>query len=85
MNKISSKATSKVTGYVKTVERDKSGNAFQVAIETKNFESFIVADNKEGRELLENIDKKVRVNGYIAGKHFNGREIIFVKNFQIIE
>ena len=73
----------KITGYVTSTDRDKRGNVVQVAIETEDFEKYIVAENKVGRKLFDFINKKVKVNGFIAGQYLNGREIIFINNYEV--
>lgn len=72
------------TGYIMAVEKDKRGNTLQVALETDNFDRFIIGGNKMGRELINYIFKKVKVKGHIAGEQFNGNEIFFVTHYKIM-
>lgn len=75
----------KITGYVTSTDWDKRGNVVQVTIETEDFERYVVAENKIGRELIDFINVKVKVNGFIAGQYLDGSDVIFIKNYEIIK
>lgn len=70
-------------GYVIINEKDRRGNIVQIALETEDFQKFIVGDNIAARKLLNLINSKICVEGYIAEKSYDGQEIIFVKNFSL--
>ena len=72
------------TGYIMSAEKDKRGNTIQVALETDNFDRFIIAENKVSRELNDFLFKKVKVKGYISGEQLNGNEIFFITHYKII-
>lgn len=85
MSNIRTKNHIKITGYVTSVDHDKGNNVLQVAIETENFEHYIVADNRIGKELLNCVDQKVKVSGLIIGEYFDGSEIIHVNTYRILK
>ena len=84
MKKPENKNRVHITGYVTSTDRDKQGNVIQVSIETEDFEKYVVAENKAERKLLDFINKKVKVNGFIAGQYLDGREVIVIKKYEII-
>ncbi len=75
----------KITGYVTSTDRDKRGNVVQVSIETEDFVRYVIAENQVGRKLFDFINKKVKVNGFIGGQNLDGREIIFINNYEVIK
>ncbi|MBC8180096.1 hypothetical protein H8E88_03130 [candidate division KSB1 bacterium] len=75
----------KITGYVTSTDRDKQGNVVQVAIETEDFVRYVIAENQVARKLFDFINKKVKVNGFISGQYLDGREIIFINNYEVIK
>ena len=84
MKKITKNILTKITGFIRPKERDKSDNVVQVSIETKDFEEYIIAENHAGRQLFDYIDDMVAVKGYIVGEYFDGSEIFFVESYEII-
>lgn len=85
MKAVGKNVSTKIIGKINANDYDKGGNVVQVSIETENFEKYIIGDKNKGKELLKLIDKIVKVNGYIGGEYYDGSEILYVKNYKIIE
>ena len=69
------------SGYVIINEKDRRGNIVQIALETEDFQKYIIGENTAAHELLNFINLKISASGYIAGNNLDGQKIIFVKNF----
>lgn len=63
-------------GIVIPTQWDRRGAVIQVAIQTTNFEKYLISDNKT-LNLLNMIDQHIHIRGVVVGED--------VKGFQIIE
>lgn len=64
-----------VLGVVIPTQWDKRGNIIQVAIQSDNFEKYLV-DDDQNITLLNMMDKKIHVRGFIIGEDVMGQKII---------
>ena len=69
----------KISGFVTAMERDKSGNVLQVALEDDQFSKYVIVIDKKNNELLKHLNKKVLVSADIIDYDFNERPILAVK------
>ena len=69
----------RVSGFVTPLEKDKSGNVLQVALEDDDFNKYVIIIDKKNNELLKHINKKVIVSGDIMDYDFNERPVLDVK------
>jgi hypothetical protein len=74
-----------VTGIVIPSERDSHGNVVEVAVETEDFETYVIAPADSNEGLFELVDEKVRVSGKVSGKDINDNPILAVDAFEMIE
>ena len=64
-----------IDGVVIPTQWDKRGNIIQVAIQSDNFERYLV-DGEYAHELIRNIDHNIRISGIIVGEDLVGDKII---------
>ncbi len=60
-------------GVVIPTQWDRRGNVIQVAIQTENFEKYLIGDKVD---LLEKIDQHIHVKGAIVGEDVKGLQIL---------
>lgn len=74
-----------IIGNIFPAKKDKDGKVIQVLIDSsdQDQDSYFIAKNKIGNELLKLIDHKVRVTGYVK-EDDNGDLIFNVKNFKTL-
>lgn len=70
-----------ITGIVIPAEWDDDDNVIGVAIETDDFEEYVVEDNEKGRELLAFIDYEVEATGSVR-KQRDGEMTISVRRYE---
>ena len=72
-----------VTGCVLITAVNRYSRAIEIAIETKDFQRYIVIHNKKGLELFNHISKVVTVSGIIISKDIDNNSIINVSDFNL--
>jgi hypothetical protein len=70
----------KITGIVLPAEWDDDNNVIRVAIETEDYDEYLVENNEKGKELLALIDFKVEATGTVRQR--DGDMIISVKRYE---
>jgi len=68
----------KITGFISPMEKDKSGNILQVAVEDDQFNKYIVTIDKKNSDLLKFINKNVILSADIIDYDYNERPILNV-------
>ena len=61
----------------------RNGKVLELAIETEEFEQYIISLNKKGKELLDLLYANVTVQGIVLGIDSEGNEIIQVNEYSI--
>ena len=74
-----------VTGVVMPSERDSHGNVVGLAVETEDFETYVIEPAPSNEGLFELVDEKVRVSGRVSGKDIHDNPILAVDAFEMIE
>jgi len=69
----------KISGFVTAMEKDKSGNILQVAVEDEQFNKYVVVIDKKNSDLLKFINKNVLLSADIIDHDFNERPVLGVK------
>jgi len=73
-----------VDGYVTVLDKDKSGNPLQVALDAADFSRYIVNMDKDAQQLLNLIDNHVHISGLIVSENSLGNPIIKIKTCRVI-
>ncbi|UCD87225.1 MAG: hypothetical protein JSV01_05545 [Desulfobacterales bacterium] len=73
-----------ITGVVIPDDWDKHDNVIRVAIKTSDYDEYVVEYNRQGKQLLSMIDRRVRVRGAVR-ERLNGDLTISVDNYKVIE
>lgn len=74
----------KIKGVITVSNKDKSDHVIEVAIESDDFEKYIVANNKISKSLFDLIEKKVKVRGQVTGENMFGDQIIKINDYEVI-
>lgn len=70
-----------ITGIVIPAEWDDDDNIIQVAIQTEDYDEYLVEHNEKGKELLSFIDYEVEAVGHVR-KRKDGEMTITVKRYE---
>lgn len=81
----SNKQRINLVGYVISTDWDTEGDITQIAIETDDFETYLIEKDDVGLKLFEFVNKEVGLEGVITGEDPNGYEIIKVSSYKLIE
>jgi len=75
-----------IIGNIFPAKKDNNGKVIQVLIDSSDQEqdSYFIAKNKIGNELLELINRKVQVTGYVK-EDDNGDLFFNIKNYKTID
>jgi hypothetical protein len=71
-----------VTGNVEWVATDKNDNVSLVAISTET-EEYMVGDDAKGKELLQLVNRRVKVTGKVT-ENDNGQPTIHVSKYALV-
>ena len=74
-----------VKGYVTVLDKDKSGNPLQVAINADDFSRYVLRMDEKAIPLLRMIDKRVHIKGLIAGEDPSGNTVVKLLRVSIIQ
>ena len=74
--------TATLTGKVEWVSVDENSKVSLVAIATQS-EEYMVGDDAKGKELLQLVNKRVKVKGRIA-ENESGQRIIYVSKYELV-
>jgi hypothetical protein len=81
----SNKQRINLVGYVISTDWDTEGDITQIAIETDDFETYLIEKDDVGLKLFDFINKEVGLEGVITGEDPNGYQIIKVAGYKLIE
>ena len=73
-----------ITGIVIPAEWDDDDNITRVAIQTEDFDEYLVENSGKGKDLTAFIDYNVEVTGTVK-RRADGESTIKVKNYQALE
>jgi len=73
-----------ITGYLAVYDRDKSGNAFQISIESDDFITYIIETDQIARQMFPLIEKHLSLKGEIIAENEKSNPIIKVSEYRII-
>ena len=73
-----------ITGIIIPSNWDENGNVIQIAIYTNKEEVYLVEHNRQERELLKHIKKRVEVKGK-KSERLDGKNYIGVQKYMLLE
>jgi hypothetical protein len=77
-----SRSSATLTGKVECVAVDESNHVSLVAISTQT-EEYVVADDANGKELFQLINKRVKVKGRLT-QNEDGQPTIYVSKYELV-
>ena len=72
-----------VTGIIIPNNWDENGRVIQIAIYTNAEDVYLVEQNRQEKELMSHINKRVAVKGKILGGN-EGNPLIVVENYSVL-
>jgi len=73
-----------IRGFLVATERDRRGRPLEIAVETDDFQQYIVDHAGRGNELIKHLSEEVHVQGRITGTDYRGIQIIEIADYTII-
>ena len=74
-----------ITGVILATDFDRHGQILEIALETDDFQKYIIHPDIKGKSLIENILNRVFIQGVILGRNEEGNSILQVRNYEILE
>ena len=74
-----------VDGYVTVLDKDKSGNPLQVAVDADDFSRYVVSMDTNGQLLLKHIDERVHIKGLIISENILGNILVKIVRCRFVE
>lgn len=74
-----------ITGVILATDFDRHGQILEIALETDDFQKYIIHPDIKGKSLIENILNRVIIQGVISGRNEEGNYILQVRNYEILE
>ena len=74
-----------ITGVILATDFDRHGQILEIALETDDFQKYIIHPDVKGKSLIENVLNRVVIRGVISGRNEEGNSILQVRNFEILE
>ena len=74
----------KIIGEITVFDKDKSGHIIEVAIESEDFEKYIVVCDVKCKPLLELVQKKIKAKGILTGENIFGNQLFEISEYEIL-
>ena len=74
----------KIRGIILPEKWNDNGNVISVAIHTDDESTYLIEQNRKGRELLKLVRRKVEAEGKIR-ERLDGKTILMVRDYNTIE
>jgi hypothetical protein len=74
-----------LTGFILATDFNRRGKVLEVALETEDFQKYIITPNHKGKELFDLLYSKITVYGFITGEDINGDSIIKIDDYEIVD
>lgn len=75
-----------VNGYISVIDKDKSGNPLQIAINADDFSKYVLRMDEKAAPLLHMVDKRVHIRGLIIGEDpVSGNPIVKLLRVTVIQ
>lgn len=74
-----------LVGYVISTDWDTEGDITQIAIETDEFETYLIEKDDVGLKMFEFVNKEIGLEGVVTGEDPNGYQIIKVSSYKLVE
>jgi hypothetical protein len=72
-----------LSGTIIAIDIDRRGKAVEIALETEDFQQYVIESNGKGNELFDFIFDDVTITGTVMGKTAEGVALIRVKTYEI--
>lgn len=73
-----------IRGFLVATERDRRGRPIEIAVETDDFQQYIIDHAGKGHELIQYLSEEVHIQGKIMGADYRGNQIIEITDYTII-
>ena len=72
-----------LSGTIIATDIDRRGKAVEIALETEDFQQYVIENNGKGGDLFEFIFDDVSITGTLIGKTVEGVPVLRVKTFHV--
>jgi hypothetical protein len=74
-----------ITGVILATDIDRHGQIQEIALETEDFQKYIIQPNTKGKMLIEKILNRVTIRGMITGRDEDGNSLIQVQDYEVLD
>ena len=72
-----------LNGVIIVTESDRWGKPLEIAVETDDFQTYIITGKQKGKELFKHISKRLSLSCQLEGKNYYGHSIVSVFNYNL--
>lgn len=70
-------------GVITVTESDRKNKPLEIAVETDDFQTYVITCKKQGKELFNHISEKVTLQCQMEGKNYYGHRMITILEYSI--
>lgn len=74
-----------ITGVILATDVDRHGQIQEIALETEDFQKYIIQPNTKGKTLIEKILNRVTILGMVTGRDEDGNSIVQVQDYKVLD
>jgi hypothetical protein len=74
-----------ITGVILATDFDRHGQIQEIALETEDFQKYIIQPNPKGKTLIEKILNRVVIRGMITGRDEDGNSVVQVQDYEVLD
>ena len=72
-----------LNGIITVTENDRRNQPLEIAIETDDFQTYVITGKQLGKELFNHISEKITLSCQVEGKNYYGLPMITILEYAI--
>jgi hypothetical protein len=74
-----------ITGVILATDVDRHGQILEIALETEDFQKYIIQPSMKGKTLIEKILNRVVIRGMVTGRDEDGNSVVQVQDYEVLD
>ena len=74
-----------ITGVILATDVDRHGQILEIALETEDFQKYIIQPSTKGKTLIEKILNRVVIRGMVTGRDEDGNSLVQVQDYEVLD
>ena len=72
-----------ITGFILATDFNRHGKVVEVAVETDDFNQYIVTTDRKGKELFGLLYSRVTIHGIVSSEDAHGNAIVTIEDYEV--